>query len=453
MNSNPQFDLHPDAESLNAFAELVLPEREREQVLTHLAACSRCRQVVHFAQDAASASEMNEAAAYRQEMDSAEEFGFAAAMVAAPAMPAAMGPAEDRNAGPQSGWWSRRWRIAWVPSAALAAIIGLVIFVHIRQTRLGSEAGSVVAKVAPQPEFKQSPPQQQQGAAEPPPAGKAVAAVAKPAVQFGRAMAGAKEASSTPASAPFEALSAEAAPPAPPQVATGEMETSSSEFNQVKSLQQAQRQAAAAQANAAIFNQAVPGPAAVRTDHVTSARSFDAADANAAPAMARGKVVGVQSSPSASASAVAPPAALKSESLGSFEVSAQNIADRPSGIMANRKAKTFMLPSGLSAVSIVASQQNTLAIDKLGKVFLSQDSGSHWEPVTRQWSGRAVTVRIQHDLEPNATPAEGSHAGGAQNVSHESTTDALAAPHAIFEIVNDGNLVWVSTDGKTWKAK
>ena len=65
MNSNPQLDLHPDAESLNAFAELVLPEREREQVLTHLAACSRCRQVVHFAQDAASASEMNEAAVYR----------------------------------------------------------------------------------------------------------------------------------------------------------------------------------------------------------------------------------------------------------------------------------------------------------------------------------------------------------------------------------------------------
>jgi len=40
---------HPDAEALSAFAESALPERERAQVLAHLAECGDCRQVVFFA--------------------------------------------------------------------------------------------------------------------------------------------------------------------------------------------------------------------------------------------------------------------------------------------------------------------------------------------------------------------------------------------------------------------
>lgn len=40
---------HPDAEALSAFTESALPERERAQVLAHLAECSDCRQIVFFA--------------------------------------------------------------------------------------------------------------------------------------------------------------------------------------------------------------------------------------------------------------------------------------------------------------------------------------------------------------------------------------------------------------------
>ncbi len=42
---------HPDADSLNAFVEGVLPEHERLQCLAHLADCDRCREVVYLAQD------------------------------------------------------------------------------------------------------------------------------------------------------------------------------------------------------------------------------------------------------------------------------------------------------------------------------------------------------------------------------------------------------------------
>ena len=53
MNQNPQLDFHPDAESLNAFAEQALGDRERGQIVEHLAVCSRCREVVFLAQEAA----------------------------------------------------------------------------------------------------------------------------------------------------------------------------------------------------------------------------------------------------------------------------------------------------------------------------------------------------------------------------------------------------------------
>jgi hypothetical protein len=45
--------LHPDADSLGAFVEGVLPEHERLACLAHLAECSRCREVVYLAQEAA----------------------------------------------------------------------------------------------------------------------------------------------------------------------------------------------------------------------------------------------------------------------------------------------------------------------------------------------------------------------------------------------------------------
>ena len=43
--------LHPDADSLNAFIEGVLPEHERLACLAHLADCSRCREIVYLAQE------------------------------------------------------------------------------------------------------------------------------------------------------------------------------------------------------------------------------------------------------------------------------------------------------------------------------------------------------------------------------------------------------------------
>ena len=53
MSARSQHGFHPGAESLSAFAEQALAERERAEVFAHLAVCGRCRRVVALAREAA----------------------------------------------------------------------------------------------------------------------------------------------------------------------------------------------------------------------------------------------------------------------------------------------------------------------------------------------------------------------------------------------------------------
>jgi len=88
---------------------------------------------------------------------------------------------------------------------------------------------------------------------------------------------------------------------------------------------------------------------------------------------------------------------------------------------ASLNANLPILPSGLTAISAAVTQQRTLAIDVAGALFLSEDEGKHWEPVTRQWTGRPVKVRVQ---------AIGSG--------------------TVFQLTNTSGFSWTSADGKTW---
>jgi len=103
-----------------------------------------------------------------------------------------------------------------------------------------------------------------------------------------------------------------------------------------------------------------------------------------------------------------------------------------SGVPANGRAKPAALPSGLPAVSTASARGLTVAVDGAGGVFVRAGAGSGWETVTKQWSGRAVVVRLQV-----------SAAGESVSTSAET----------VFEIVNDQGQVWVSTDGRNWKAQ
>jgi hypothetical protein len=446
MNSTFQLDSHPDAESLNAFAEQVLSEGERGPILVHLAACSRCRQVVFLAQQAASEFEMQQAAAARPELDRVAAFEFATAM--APVPIAVAGAPSGQIAEKRRSLWSGGWRLAWVPAAALAAIIGVVIAVHMQRVRPGFESGVKLAQNVPQ-----AAPQQQSKPAEQVLADKAALAKAQPPASPNTAKVSKEKMFTTPASAPPEVFLAPAAPPAPAPAAEGAMAMSTTELNRAAPLLQPQGQGAGMQLNhAALMRKAAPAAATPRPQLAIGGNSFNDARASTSSATLHGAADQVEPGRSVSATAVEPQSTLKSASIGSF-VSGQQMSEPRAESMAARKAGITLLPGGLRAVSIATAQRRTLAIDSSGMLFLSEDSGDHWQPVVQQWDGRAVAVRIQGGSKIDKLVTTDANAAAMEDKSNTSSPDAKAALPAVFEIVNDSDLIWVSTDGKTWKAK
>jgi hypothetical protein len=141
MNPILQPDVHPDAESLNAFAERALPQPERAQIVAHLGGCARCREVVFLAQAAAEAD----------------------------ASPSAAFETESRPVKSTRSWWKTNWRIALIPAAALATAAGLVIWVQMKS----ASPAPTVAQVTPPPPsamLSSAAPPAQAAAASPAPA-------------------------------------------------------------------------------------------------------------------------------------------------------------------------------------------------------------------------------------------------------------------------------------------
>jgi hypothetical protein len=156
-----------------------------------------------------------------------------------------------------------------------------------------------------------------------------------------------------------------------------------------------------------------------------------------------------------------PPLELQTESLAGFgAMKSANAAARSVRVAAN-----INLPSGLPATSTATIGRRMLAIDNAGALFFSDDAGNTWDQVTRQWTGRAVMVRRHaahgatagalpnsQQLEAAPSAAGGSPAPVAASAS-ESAPVAAPAPLIFFEILNDKNEAWLSTDGKLWIAQ
>ena len=313
--------------------------------------------------------------------------------------------------------WFRSWRFALVPVAALAAIVALAYIVHVQRIGTGSEMAKVTPQAAPQTAGSNSAaPAQATGVAAAP-------VLAEPAQSEARARkkapASAQAASLGPsfsaamatasgANEPLNAVREEAAMPPGASGSGNSAMGSGAELKQapaVTALQKEQERAAATAEVHGIFAktmaQASENESAKReeTDRIVTATAPQF-DANAAP-----------------------PA--------SFETGARPGAG---GVFAVYKGKGSELPSGLAIVSTASSPHQTLAIDKAGSVFVREDSGGHWDRVAKQWTGQAVAVRMQADLGANRSASAPS-------------------PEAVFELVNDLRQVWVSTDGRIWKAK
>jgi hypothetical protein len=378
MNRTTQTGLHPDAESLSAFAEQAVAPEERTTILKHLAECGRCRQVVSLAQLAAADAEAS------------------AALQVAEMKPA-------RLAGlPFTGW-----RLVWLPAAALAAIVLLVAVIQLRQPRSGPEVAKVEPQATPQAMVAVPPP------APPPVEEKKLDS--KQAIELHPA----KESHAGQ-------LQEEAKRPSP---ALGEVGTFSSNAE------------LRAQAGSEHYEAAAPAPAA--PPQVAAGQANFEPEPKAAP-MQQEQLKVASTAQTVSVVADSPEMAkvevpLQQRTISAIEVQPMSVWSG-AGSMGLYKAQVAPLPSGLTPVSAATAGQRRLAIDPVGTLYLSEDSGAHWQEIGRQWDSRAVEVRIE------SAGTSGAAASGAINA-------ASAVPSPLFELVNDRNNIWVSTDGKTWKPK
>jgi len=410
MNSPPQLDLHPDADSINALVEQLLTEPERSQILTHLAGCSRCREVVFAAKQALFVMEPEALVA------------AAAAPVQMVASPAAVRPRSVPGA----------WRVALIPAAALAAAIAISVFAYFAHTRQASELAKNGSQAAPQAAGIR----QQPAAHEKPiPAKPAVAsnetkqAASKPH-SFGRGDGG-------------PALSQVVHPNQP--VPRAPIPSLTTDKNAIMSA---------------------PRP----LEQQLSAAQFKPAQQTGTPHRVSGTAAGVAANPDkpqtqvegAAQSNTPNPTEFDTASISQLQVesASQNnsslIGRRAMGKMvADLKEQPSMLPSGLRATSIVTAQHRTLAVDSLGALFLSTDAGLHWDSVLQQWEGRALVVRTLTipQVKPPGVGAFDSAQAPKSSAPGAGTATSPSAISPLFEIVTESNHVWVSADGEIWKQK
>ncbi|MGO8757524.1 MAG: zf-HC2 domain-containing protein [Terracidiphilus sp.] len=402
MKLAAQHEIHPDAERLNAFAEQALAERERGEVLAHLAVCGRCRQVVALAREAAEAE--------------------AARVV-------------QGEAGRPSPWW-RSWGLVLAPAAALAAAAAVLVAVHVRQAAEREEVARVESQDAERkPDVVAAPAQPHTVATEPAPA----VPEAKPQKTAGAGGAAGERAGAGAAQQEAQAQFVE-----PPEGVTARMPAG-------REGQENDR-AMAAPVEALAGSGAPPAVAAYRQEQRKQIEA-EAVQERRLAAKAR------------------PPESMHGAMNGgqgnteqvTVTAGVQNLETRPgmsegyvplvrfrSSVDATTNPSAVHLPSKLPAASVATAGRVLVAIDKDGALFVSEDSGATWEPVVKQWTGRAVTVRRRVASGGNPETAPEAKSPGPES---EAGTGATPSPAVTFEILNDQGFVWASADGKSWIAE
>ena len=429
MNPKVQPELHPDADSLNAFAERALPEAERAGIVTHLAGCARCREVLYLAQAAAEAEA---------------------------AVPAAITKAA------QPGWIPGafgRWRVALIPAAALAAVGGVMLWVQLHPAPARVETAQMVAPPPAVSDGSHAAPAASQAPA--PTAGLERPALPHPAPMAKRSR---REATSLAGVAAPEAGRDQAAPAitAPPAAKRG--------YGAVH-----------LDARSASLAVEAPPPGAFSPSTETAFQSRSNPQLQSQAPMAPGAAIGALTARPPAPAPAAPrvatvqgtamiPSTGGAQQLDSLEASRMVPTPETNNAYAMlRLARRAKLPSGRNAVSSAAMLNRLLAVDSAGSVFLSQDGGKHWEPVPATWRGKALKVETppQHVYRLSTTmlsqPPEPAPADALVPTDNEenlkpSSETATARPGApppapamLFRLMTDRHKTWVSADGKIWQ--
>ena len=425
MNPILQSGIHPDANTLTAFTEQLLPAPDREQVLAHMAVCSRCREVVFLAQQAAVEEPVME-------------------------LPAASAPKKKAR------WWNG-WRLAWIPAGALAVLIGVVAIVQLRRTESKMQ---MARNASPSEGVEQSTAQQ----VPPPPsptATREVAAARKAAPDIAllrdrkaAPMPKAKDAldaeekkadeaqkqfslgAAAPVFAPARGLSSGAVhgvvtPRAQSSSYGGPMANNQFQQNASQQQQNLAQQNATQQNRIEQNAPQQPSPSQPQQNPGESAADKTAV-AEVAPSSVN-ETVTVSAAPIVEPNR-APPASSPPVQLSYTPLAKRSLGLSDVATAQLKKTEKVALPNGAQPLSVATVAGRIIALDTSGALFLSEDQGGHWTPVLTQWTGKAVLVRNM--------PAEKGQIAALQ-----------AKPSPRFELVNDKLQTWLSVDGKTWTAK
>ncbi len=348
MSDRIQFEHHPDADQISAFVEHALPAHEREQMLGHLAVCPECRAVVALS------------------------------------LPSVEAPAQRLPGREHKPWWSG-WMVAWPASAALAAIVLLVVFFPHGKVAPIAPAPNQMARANPPAPMPQkalptssaapalrSIQQQPAGSSRGPIAGSAPAA-AKQSYAIASAAQNIGGLRMEDRNVADPVVMAQAAPrPSPGRseqgVATGAAPSQSAGNAIGGPFAQTQTQVAQAR-----LQQAAPAsPAAPR---IVTAQSATSAPVLTLPVQSTETVV-----------------VENSGSMPTVSAGAANIS-----LAENELQSTLpkhALPSRLPVLSMATQGIRIVAIDARNAVFLSRDGGRHWKAIVATWPGRAVKADL-----------------------------------------------------------
>jgi putative zinc finger protein len=401
MNPTIQSGMHPDADTLTAFVERLLPPDKREQVLAHMSTCARCREVTYLAQHAAEAESETLAA------------------------PASI-PAQKMRRG-----WLGGWRWAWVPASVFAVFVGILTLSHFRHAQTETQMArnsvesnslqpasptvsrsqpafsgheSTAERAIPQGVRRNAPVQRQDGTLK---ALKEKGVAQKNEVAMG-------------AVAPKIAVQPGLAGRSMHGTVTARPQDTSQGGQASEQLQQSEMQ------QNLIQQSAQPQQNLFHSRQNPNEPLGDKRVVSGLAPVSASETVTVEAEAKPAAAAPRPSVQLSYAPLSgsnSFELSS-------AATMQVKKATKIALPSGLPALSVASGAGRTIAVDTSGTLFLSENQGRHWTAVGTQWTGRAVSVR---NLQV-----------GTKNAALQ------ALPVVQFELVNDNLQSWTSADGKTW---
>ena len=417
---------HPNADSLNAFMEGVLPEHERSECLAHLAECARCREIVFLAQEPQPASAVS---------------------------------------NPVPRW--RRWFAPIPILSGAAAASALVILVSLYSHRASEPpAPPVVAEVRP-PKYVPAPPpasipEKAQVAASPrPTASPAVPPsatrpsppaenppdTALASVEFPPApgpMAGMDSALSHASPPPPPKAAPAVAKPVPPGRDALALEGRASESSVLLSdgslRLSVQHNRGSVEGFSEIAGSVTDPAGAVIPGATVTLRQLDGGSSRDVTTDANGQFKLTAVPAGRYELQIAAPGFRTSS--GRFELQAQDLALVASALPVGQSAESIVvsaessmiqtettsplpLPSRLPVANTVARGKLMLSADSSGTLFLSRDKGKHWKTVKPLWQAKAVQL--------------------------ESLPVAVSAPGSpVFRLTTDSGSVWLSRDGGHW---